>query len=148
MLQRDINPAVRVIFVCYGNACRSPMAEMLCNSYGNGEIIAESAGVHPLLPYIDVNEPTIAVMKEIGIDISRHQPRHIRSVNLSPFGLLINMSPLAPRDFLRDSRSFNGKIIEWDVVDPRGGPPRVYREVRDDLKEKVLDLIKNLVAKS
>ena len=144
MIQKGMNSAVKIIFICYGNACRSPMAEMMCNSYGKGEVFAESAGVHPALPHIEVDEPTIAAMREIGIDISRHKPRHIRSVDLSSFDLLVNMSPLTIRDFLRDYQRFRGKIIEWNVVDPRGRSQRTYREARDDLREKVLSLIKNL----
>ena len=147
MIEKKDDSAIKVIFICYGNACRSAMAEMICNAYGKGEVVSESAGVHPALPYIEVDQPTIIAMREIGIDISCHKPKHIRSLDLSFFDVLINMSPLPSKDLLKHSRTFKGIIIEWAVIDPRGRSPMIYRKVRDDLKKKVLDLIKTLTAR-
>ena len=144
MVQKSTDSVIKVIFVCYGNACRSPMAEIICNSFGKKKIIAESAEVCPALPHIDVDKPTIAVMEEISLDISKHKPRHIHSVDLSPFDILINMSPVAAQDLFENYQPFSGKIIEWDVTDPRGRSPIIYRKVRDDLRGRVSALIKDL----
>lgn len=148
MTQKGDDSVIKVIFICYGNVCRSPMAEMMCNLYGKGKVVAESAGVHPFLPsipalpsIIEVDQQTIDVMREIGIDISRHKPRHISSVNLSSFDILINMSPFSAKELLGFSRTLKGKIIKWNVVDPRGGSLRIYRGVRSDLEKKVLKMI-------
>ena len=53
----------RVLFVCVGNACRSPMAEGLANHYGSDVLRAASAG---LAPTQEIPEDTVAVMEEIA----------------------------------------------------------------------------------
>lgn len=137
----------KVLFVCLGNACRSPMAEKLCNLYGKGKVIADSAGVHPALPNVLVDLETIEVMKEVGIDISSYEPKHIDCVDISSFDVVVNMSPFPASEILRlYSPNFKGKVIEWKITDPRGRPKEIYRSVRDCLKEKVLELIRELNA--
>ena len=57
----------RILFVCVENAGRSQMAEAFANKYGEGKVIASSAGVRLAEK---VNAIVVKVMKEKGIDIS------------------------------------------------------------------------------
>ena len=70
---------IRVLFVCIGNSCRSPMAEGFANYYGNHLLEASSAGSRP----VGIIQPeTIHIMQESGIDISRQTSKGLRDVNL------------------------------------------------------------------
>lgn len=64
----------RVLILCTGNSCRSQMAEGVLRHYGSDKFEVESAGSEPS----KVNETGIAVMKEIGIDISKHRSKHVK----------------------------------------------------------------------
>ena len=73
VLSRITMTKTRVLFLCTGNSCRSQMAEGFLRHYGKGSIDAFSAGTHPSF----VHPLTIEVMKEIGIDISRHRSKSV-----------------------------------------------------------------------
>ena len=55
---------LRILFVCTGNACRSPMAEGIARSLGGDRVAVASAGIHP----IGVHPTAVEVMKEAGLD--------------------------------------------------------------------------------
>ncbi len=122
----------RVLFVCLGNACRSPMAEGFARAHGADVMEAESAG---LAPAIRIPEPTVQVMHERNIDVSEHEPREILSVQPERFDLIVNMSgyPIPP---LGDAL-----IHEWTIRDPIGCNMGMYREVADAIERRVMDLI-------
>jgi len=63
----------KVLFVCIHNSARSQMAESFANKYGEGKILAESAGLEPgnLNPFV------VQAMKEVGIDISENETNSV-----------------------------------------------------------------------
>ena len=63
----------RILFACVGNSCRSQMAEAICRALGR-DVECESAGSSPAEM---VAPNAVAVMKEIGIDISAHTSKHM-----------------------------------------------------------------------
>lgn len=63
----------KVLFVCIHNSARSQMAEAFLNLLGKDRFQAESAGLEPGT----LNPLVVEVMREIGIDISRKQPRGV-----------------------------------------------------------------------
>jgi arsenate reductase len=65
-------PAMRVLFVCLGNSCRSQMAEGFARAYGQGAWQAESAG---LLPATVISPLTREVMEEKKISLEEHFPK-------------------------------------------------------------------------
>ena len=135
----------RVLFVCYGNACRSAMAEKIVNHFHSEIAAADSAGTHHALPYISMDEATIRVMNEIDIDISRHCPKSVKTIS-DGFDVIVNMSPIANEELLTVLKSDlrQARMIFWDVPDPRGQSLGTYRAVRDLLREKIrTDLFPN-----
>ena len=60
-----------VLFACTRNSIRSPMAEALLKHFHGARIYVQSVGVRPG----EVNPFAVAVMDEMGIDISRHRAR-------------------------------------------------------------------------
>jgi arsenate reductase len=139
--------AYRVFFICTGNSARSQMAEGLANHLGQGRIEAHSAGTYP----VGVNSHAVAVMRERGIDISRHYSKRIDEVP-GPFDLVVTLCdnaallcPVSVRDY---------PMEHWSTPDPTfapGGPPAVqqaFRSVRDRLEDQIQDLLARVETES
>lgn len=126
----------RVLILCTGNSCRSQMAEGVLRHYGHDKFEVFSAGTAPS----QVNPTSIEVMKEIGIDISRHRSKHVDEFKGQRFDYVItvcdNAKELCP--------FFPGptRRLHWSFPDPPHGQavtPEVvtnFREVRDLIREK------------
>ena len=78
----------KVLFVCYGNTCRSPMAEGLAR-----KILQERAGVDSagLMPMFESAAPdAVAVLNELfDVDISQHRPKDITELSLDDYDRII-----------------------------------------------------------
>ena len=125
----------KVAFVCTGNSCRSQMAEGWAKHLGSNILDSYSAGTEPVK---EVNPNAVAVMKEAGVDISNNSPK-LLDVIPEDIDILITMGcgvvcPYLPNKFKED----------WGLDDPVGKPIEVFRETRDLIKEKVLQLINNI----
>ncbi len=126
---------VRVLFVCVGNSCRSQMAEGFARTYGQDVIQAFSAG---LAPAAFISTDTHKVMVEKNIRLTDQFPKGLDVVRPSMVDLVVNMSgyPLPPDDW--------EGVREWSIRDPIGQKEKVYREVRDEIENKVMGLILEL----
>jgi len=125
----------RVLFVCIGNACRSPMAEGFANQYGSDVLSASSAGLAPLQR---IPLETVAAMGEINVDVSRHVPRRYDPFEAADCDLVINMAGY------KLPGPLGKKVVEWQVKDPFQASAEAYRAVRDDLERRVMRLILEL----
>jgi arsenate reductase len=126
-------PRARVLFVCYGNACRSQMAEGFARAYHADVMEAESAGISPLG---SVPEETAATMLERDVSLKGHHSKGMDAFDPRSFDLIVNMSGFPFPSAL-------GKvveIVEWTVDDPYLGNDRRYRKVRDDIEKRVAAL--------
>lgn len=122
----------RVLFVCIGNICRSPMAEALARKYGSDVLEVRSAGLMPA----QSNTPyTRSVLAEKNVDLGDHLPTPFRSADLKQCDLIVNMSgsPL-PRDL--------GIPVEnWAVDDPMGKNQDEFRRAREVIEMLVMRLV-------
>ncbi len=129
----------RILFVCVGNACRSQMAEGFARQYTceMGLEIA-SAGTRP---EGFVHPSAIEVMREAGVDISRQRSKSVQPEELLEYDVIITMGcskqDICPADFRGDAR-------DWAIEDPFGQPIDVYRRVRDEIRERVRNLLQGL----
>ena len=125
-------PPIRVVFLCIGNSCRSQMAAGFARTYGSDVLIVQSAG---LAPAMSVSSLTHQVMLEKNIDIGEEFPKSLEMTSPSDADLIINMSghPLP--------RKTEAKVEEWAVRDPIGESEEVYRDVRDQIEQRVMRLI-------
>jgi len=126
----------RVLFVCVGNSCRSPMAEALARHLAPDAIAASSAGVAPL-GYVCPS--TRAVLAEIGISIAGQETKPLREKDVASADLLINMTG-RPVSHARTA------VEHWQVVDPFGRDIAVYRSTRDEIERRVTELARRLRA--
>ena len=126
---------VRVVFVCLGNSCRSPMAEGFARHYGSDVIDASSAG---LAPANRIQPLTRKVMLDKNIDLSAYYPKTLAEVALGGCDLIVNMSG-------QKLMAVDGAATEeWTVRDPVGESEEVYIEVREEIERRVMALILRL----
>ncbi len=107
------------------------MAEGFARAYGSDVLAPASAGLSPAL---SVAPLTHQVMLEKNIDVGDVYPKSIGMLK-GPFDLIINMSgrPLPP--------DLGSHVEEWTVRDPIGESEEVYREVRDQIEQRVMRLV-------
>lgn len=128
-------PAVlrkRVLFVCLGNICRSPMGEALARKYGSDVIVADSAG---LTPAVVTTHLTRLVLRERNVDLGDHLPKSLDEVDLTRCDLIVNMSGMKLPSTIRIP------VEEWPVKDPYGALEPAYRTACDDIETRVMRLI-------
>ena len=129
-----------VLFACTLNAIRSPMAEALLKHFHGSRLYVQSVGVRPgaLDPF------AVAVMDEMGIDISRHRRRSFDDLEDDSFDLVISLSPEAQHRAVEMTRHMACEVEFWNTFDPSlvEGSREVrldaYREVRDSLMRRIL----------
>jgi arsenate reductase len=127
-----------VLFVCVENAARSQMAEGFFRKYGPRGYSTVSAGTRPTG---EINPLAIEVMKEVGIDISKQKSKEITEDMMRNSEKMVNMGCMdksfCPTLFLNN-------VIDWNIEDPKGKPIEKVREIRDDIEQRVKQLVSNL----
>jgi len=126
----------RVLFVCLHNAGRSQMSQALFEKSSGDRHEAQSAGTTPAER---VHQSVMTVMEEEGIDVSRRVPR-LLTYDLARWAdVVITMGcgdacPVIP----------GKRYVDWDLRDPKDLPLDEVRAIRDDIKGRVADLVKDL----
>jgi arsenate reductase (thioredoxin) len=108
------------------------MAAGFARTYGSDVLIVQSAG---LAPAMTVSSLTHQVMLEKNIDIGQEFPKSLEMTSPSDADLIINMS-----GHLLPGKT-EAKVETWIVRDPIGESEEVYREVRDQIEQRVMRLI-------
>ncbi len=128
-----------VLFVCNRNAIRSPMAAAILQHLAAKRIYIRSAGVRPG----EADPFAVAVMDEIGIDISKHRPIAIDDLEDTSFDLIVSLAPEAHHRALELTRTMAVDAEYWPTLDPSatsGSREQIlvsYRAVRDQLFERI-----------
>ncbi len=147
------NQPKKVLVVCTGNSCRSPMAAgWLRQKLAGKGWTAESAGV-AAWNGATASAEAIAVMRELGIDISGHRSRALTKELVDGADVILAMTNEHRREIARRFpeaadkthllHAFGlGKIR--DVADPIGLPEDVYRHVRDEMIAALGDFLLHL----
>lgn len=125
----------RVLILCTGNSARSQMAEGLLRHDAGDRFEVESAGVDPG----HVRPEAVAVMKELGIDISGHRSKHVDEFAGEEFDHVLTVCdnanescPVLPGQGRRLHRSFEDPAAVRDTEEQRLA---VFRKVRDEIRE-------------
>ena len=127
-----------VLLACGPNAVRSPLAAGLFRQLYGKQVYVASAGVQKgeLDPFV------VAVMDEIGIDISRHKPitfEELEDIEGLNFDLIVTLSPPAHHKALELTRTVAADVEYWPTNDPTSAEGSreqrldAYRTVRDQL---------------
>jgi protein-tyrosine-phosphatase len=118
-----------VLFVCYGNACRSIMGEALARHHWNDALEVASAGLSAL-GYVP--EETTSVLEEIGVSTNGLYSKGLAEVELDSFDLILDLLEY-PLERLMPP-SFKGKVIHWHVMDPFSESLEAFRQTRDTIE--------------
>ena len=128
-----------VLFACTTNAVRSPMAEGIMKSIFGHLVYIDSAGVRRE----EINPFAVAVMDEIGIELSRHRSMTIEDLEDPSFDLVVSLSPQAQHHAVELTRTMACEVEYWNtfdatvVVGNRETRLAAFREVRDGLIDRV-----------
>jgi arsenate reductase len=123
-----------IIFACVHNAGRSQMAAAFFNALaGSEKARAVSAGTEP---GPRVHPEVLEVMREVGIDLSGAQPQLLTDELARGASLLVTMGCGEKCPYVPGLRR-----EDWPLRDPKGLPIDEVRKVRDEVKDRVLDLI-------
>lgn len=125
----------KVAFICIHNSCRSQMAEGLARHLGSDVIESYSAGTEG---YPVVKPLAVKVMEERGIFMDEQYPKLLTDIP-DEMDILITMGcgvecPYVPARHRED----------WGLEDPSGGTIEDFRNTRDLIEEKVLELMKQI----
>lgn len=120
----------RVLFVCIGNSCRSPMAEAIARKVASDVMEVASAGLAPL-GY--VAELTTRTLEANGYSAEGLSSKPIARESSNKADLIVNMSG-RPRGLA--FQQFE-KVEDWDVEDPYGENAEIYQRIFEEIEKRV-----------
>jgi arsenate reductase len=138
----------RILVLCTGNSARSQMAAGFLRSFDN-RLDVFSAGTQPAAR---VNPHAIAAMKEAGVDLAGEKPKSVSQFTSQAFDYVITVCD----DADRNCPNFAGKVgkrVHIGFIDPAAATGaeehimNVFRQVRDEIKQKFSDFYKSEISK-
>jgi protein-tyrosine-phosphatase len=124
-----------VLFVCLHNAGRSQIAQALLERGGHS---AESAG-SVADPRGRVHPEVVAVMREIGIDLSQRRPQRLTAELAERADVVVTMGCGDACPYIPGKR-----YVDWDLPDPKGQSIEAVRAIRDQIASRVDALLSEL----
>jgi protein-tyrosine-phosphatase len=129
----------KVLFVCIGNSCRSPMAEAIAWKDAAKEIEASSAGLAPLG---FVAEMTTQTLLRNGYAVEGLASKPISSEAWETADVVINMSGRA-KEFAFRNFGGHAKVDDWEIEDPYGDAEK-YQGTYENIQRRVAELARRL----
>lgn len=131
-----MNEKPTVLFLCVHNAGRSQMAAGWLTHLAGDAVNVLSGGSTPAE---HVNPAAVAAMREVGIDISASYPKPWTDETLGAADVVVTMGcgdacPLLP----------GKRYLDWELTDPAGMNVEGVRTVRNEIEERVRQLISEL----
>lgn len=125
-----------VLFVCVHNAGRSQMAAALLAHHAEGSVLVRSAGSQPAA---QLNPAVVESMTELGIDLSQEFPKPLTDGAVRAADVVITMGcgdacPYYP----------GVRYLDWQLDDPAGQPLEMVRSIRDEIDQRVRELLAEL----
>ncbi|KYC37100.1 ArsC family transcriptional regulator [Scytonema hofmannii PCC 7110] len=127
----------RVMFVCKKNSARSQMAEGFAKTLGKGKIDVTSSG----LEASQVRPEAISAMQEVGIDITDQYSKPLSDFNAEDFDAVISLCGCGVN--LPSEWVVREVFEDWQLDDP-AEQPEIFPQVRDEIKDRVVQLIASL----
>jgi arsenate reductase (thioredoxin) len=128
-----------VLFVCVQNAGRSQMAEGFFKKYAPKEYEGISAGT---MPVSEINPLAVEVMREVvDIDISGQNSKEITEDMIRNSSKIVNMGCM---DKVSCPTLFLQNLLDWNIEDPKGKQIDKVREIRDEIEQRVKELVADI----
>ena len=139
-----MNKRPDVVFVCVHNAGRSQMAKALFNAQSKElglDLVADSAGT---IPSENVHPVVVEVMSELGHDLSGESGKLLTDDMIAHQPAVITMgcavdSQACPSLIMDD-------VVDWGLPDPKDQPIDMVRGVRDEIQQRVSELLDQMRA--
>ena len=148
---QEVQP-FRVLFVCTGNTCRSPMAEAVANAWahrqGKRDLRAYSAGLfategEAISPY------SLQALEKRGIepvggrDYRRHTAHNLSAEEVSSYDLLVGMTDSHVMQLMMCFPQVADRIVRMPlpISDPYGGSPEIYEACLEEIVTGIGDLL-------
>ena len=127
----------KILFVCVHNSGRSQIAEAFFNYLAGGRAIAYSAGTRPDK---HLNPRVVEILQEVGVDTIGQAPKALTLEMLEQVDMVISMGcgveGVCPASFVETE--------DWNMDDPKGKSIEKVREIRDEIKTRVIKLLDNI----
>lgn len=132
---------MKILFVCTGNSYRSPIAEALLKKV-RGDLEVESAGTHPAGMIASNSKKFLE--KENASKNLKGAPEGIERKNLEEYDLIIAMKQNHKNEILRRYPQMEDRIQVWNINDPIYLSYGSDKEVFEEIKRKVSELVESI----
>lgn len=132
---------LRLLFVCIGNCCRSPMAESMARRIGGGRVIAQSAG---LSPAGFIAKPTVSTLRRLGYPVEGLYSKGIDAIDTGEVDVVVSLigGPI-PTALGCGPQA---RLVHWPLPDPFGEDETLYLRVARDIESRVRNLLEEELA--
>jgi protein-tyrosine-phosphatase len=132
---------MKVLFVCSGNAYRSPVAEALLKKHRE-DVEVDSAGTNPAIPISGEAEKYLT--QENAEQYLKKAPESLDSKQLDEYDLIVAMEPNHKEVILNRCPECTEKIVVWNITDPyflpQGYTEKIFKQIRQKVKELAVSL--------
>ncbi|MBC7765531.1 MAG: low molecular weight protein arginine phosphatase [Hyphomonadaceae bacterium] len=145
---------MRILFICTGNTCRSPMAEGLMKKIILDQqcegIEISSAGI-AVFEEGGASENAIEAAAQLAVDLTSHQAKQFNTQMLAQADVVLTMTHQHKRSVLKAVPNANAFTVrayaghDGDVIDPYGGDLATYCACRDELVHLLLKITEKIV---
>lgn len=132
---------MKVLFVCTGNACRSPLAEALLKKF-RPDVDVDSAGTYAYYKVVDLTRRYAE--QEGASEFLKRIPEDLILKNLCDYDVIVAMEPQHQEVILRQSPECADKVVVWHITDPYAQPYKEAQQIFEKIKSKVAHLAKSL----
>lgn len=129
-----------LLFICFANTCRSPMAEAIARGIGGTSVDVYSAGLRPTGKVAPLSLETV---EWLGFDASGLCSNGFNEVPLREMDCVVSL--MGPLGLLELPGDLQAERVVWNIRDPYGEDESVYRATARTLKTKIQALLHDLL---
>jgi protein-tyrosine-phosphatase len=133
----------KIIFICFANKSRSPMAKGLAQKMFPRGFHVDSAGIDSEASG-GANFRAISVMGEYGVDLMSHLAKSITDVAISDFDHVIAMDSDVFESVMKAYPDMEDRTIQWQIEDPFYGTVKTYRRCAEEIFQNLKVLLTTL----
>ncbi|WP_326511681.1 low molecular weight protein arginine phosphatase [Clostridium intestinale] len=140
----------KILFVCTGNTCRSPIAEAIFNNLNKSkDIIAHSAGISVFPGSKTSNNSKELIFSNLGVDFSNRKAVQLTNIELDDAHIILTMTSSMKRALI-DALTYGSQKVytlceyvgeNGDVIDPYGGDLAIYEKTYSQLEKLINKLL-------